>query len=184
MVATHQTATLFFLAALAILSMSGCGQRAPKIIDTTPPKIVLTALGAVGNPVFASDEAAEPQDGCAKFRSFPGRWAISIGDSGGVAVATVRVVAGRIPKESVIVGPDAPESSWSITQPDNLSEVLTIRTQPPRPGVIRTGLLAIFSVAPQSRSASIVATAWDFANNAAHLYQVDARLVADAVACR
>lgn len=174
----------FALAALPMLWMAACGQPAPKLVDTTPPKIVLTALGAVGNPVFASDEVGEPQDGCAKFRSFPGRWAISIGDSGGVAVATIRVVAGRIPKESVIVGPDAPESSWSITQPDNLSQVLMIRTQPPQPGIIRTGLLAMFSVAPQSRSASIVATAWDFANNAAHLYQVDARLIGDSVACR
>jgi len=173
------------VAALAALWAAGCGRPpAPKIVDTTPPKIVLTALGAVGNPVFATDESREPADGCAKFRSFPGRWALSVGDAGGVAVVTIRVVAGRIPKESVIVGPDSPESSWTVAQSDNLSEVLMIRTQPPRPGVVRTGLLAIFSVAPESRSASIVATAWDFANNAAHLYQVDARLVGDNVGCR
>jgi hypothetical protein len=172
------------LAALALLWAAACARPAPKIVDTTPPKIVLTALGAAGNPVFASDESGEPQDGCAKFRAFPGRWALSVGDSGGVAVATVRVVAGRIPKESVIVGPDAPESSWSITPGESLSETLMIRLQPPRQGVMRTGMLAMFSIVPQSRSASIVATAWDFANNAAHLYQVDARLVGDAVACR
>lgn len=172
------------LGALVALWSAGCGQPAPKIVDKTPPKIVLTALGAPGNPIFASDETSEPNDGCAKFRSFPGRWALSVGDSGGVAVATVRVVAGRIVKESVIVGPDTPESSWYITQSEGLSEVLMIRLQPPRPGVVRTGLLAMFSVVPQSRSASIVATAWDFANNIAHLYQVDARLLDDPVGCR
>lgn len=173
------------VAALAALSAAACARPpAPKIVDSTPPKIVLTAIGAVGNPVFASDESGEPQDGCAKFKSFPGRWALTVGDSGGVAVATIRIVAGHILKESVIVGPDTPESSWYVTQADGLSEILMIRLQPPRPGVVRTGLLAMFSVAPQSRSASIVATAWDLANNAAHLYQVDARLVSDAAACR
>src|SRR3954451_20410219 len=100
---------------VAALWSAGCGASAPKIVDTTPPKIMLTAIGAVGNPVFASDETAEPSDGCAKFRGFPGRWALNVGDSGGVAVVTVRVVTGRIVKESVIVGPDAPESSWQIT---------------------------------------------------------------------
>ncbi|HTM09256.1 MAG TPA: hypothetical protein VL754_12790 [Verrucomicrobiae bacterium] len=172
------------LGALAALWIAGCGQPAPKIVDKTPPKIVLTALGAPGNPVFASDENGEPNDGCAKFRSFPGRWAMSVGDSGGVAVATVRVVAGRIVKESVIIAPDTPESSWSITPAEGLSEVLMIRLQPPRPGVVRTGLLAMFSIAPRSRSASIVATAWDFANNVEHLYQVDTRLSDDPVGCR
>jgi hypothetical protein len=173
------------IAALAVLSATACGRPpAPKIVDTTPPKIVLTAIGAVGNPVFASDETTEPTDGCAKFRSFPGRWALTVGDSGGVAVATIRIVAGHLVKESVIIGPDAPESSWYVTQADNLSEILMIRLQPPRAGVVRTGLLAMFSVAPESRSASIVATAWDLANNPAHLYQVDARLVGDSAACR
>ena len=173
------------LIALATLGMAACGHPpTPRIVDTTPPTIILTALGAPGNPVFASDESAEPRDGCAKFRSFPSRWALSDGDAGGVAVVMVRVVAGRILKESVIIGPDAPESSWTLTQPDALSEVLQIRTQPPRPGVIRTGLLAIFAVQSQSRSASIVASAWDFSNNAAHLYQVDARLLDDPVGCR
>ncbi|HEY1268330.1 MAG TPA: hypothetical protein VGH16_13830 [Candidatus Binatia bacterium] len=172
------------IAAFAAVCAAGCGSAAPKIVDTTPPKIVLTAIGAVGNPLFASDERGEAQDGCAKFKSFPGRWALTIDDAGGVAVTTVRVVAGRIVKESVIVGPEAPESSWQIGRGDDLSEILMIRTQPPRPGVVRTGLFAMFSVVPQSRSASIVATAWDFANNTTHLYQVDARLVGDAVACR
>src|ERR1043166_6521394 len=145
---------------------SGCGSPAPKIVDKTPPKIVLTAIGAAGNPLFASDEPVEPQDGCAKFKSFPGRWALTIDDAGGVA------------------GAESPESSWQIGRGDDLSEVLMIRTQPPRPGVVRTGLFAMFSVAPQSRSASILASAWDFANNTTHLYQVDARLIGDAVACR
>lgn len=172
------------LAAFAAAHMTGCGSAAPKIVDKTPPKIVLTAIGAVGNPLFASDESDEAQDGCAKFKSFPGRWALTIDDAGGVAVATVRVVAGRIVKESVIVGPSSPESSWEIGRGDDLSEILMIRTQPPRPGVVRTGLFAMFSVAPRSRSASIVATAWDFANNSTHLYQVDARLFDDPIACR
>jgi hypothetical protein len=172
------------LAAVAAACAAGCSLAAPKVVDKTPPKIVLTAIGALGNPLFASDEPGEAQDGCAKFKSFPGRWALTIDDAGGVAVATVRVVAGRIVKESVIVGPESPESSWQIGRGDDLSEVLMIRTQPPRPGVVRTGLFAMFSVAPQSRSASILASAWDFANNTAHLYQVDARLVGDAVACR
>lgn len=172
------------IAAFAAVCAAGCGSAAPKIVDKTPPKIVLTAIGAVGNPLFASDEPGDAQDGCAKFKSFPGRWALTVEDAGGIAVATIRVVAGRIVKESVIVGPESPESSWQIGRGDDLSEILMIRMQPPRPGVVRTGLFAMFSVAPQSRSASIVATAWDFANNAAHLYQIDARLVGDGVACR
>src|ERR1041384_6842610 len=139
------------IAVFAAVCAAGCGSAAPKI--------VLTAIGAPGNPLFASDEPVEPQDGCAKFKSFPGRWALTIDDAGGVAVATVRVVAGRIVKESVIVGPESPESSWQIGRGDDLSEVLMIRTQPPRPGVVRTGLFAMFSAAPQPPSAPTPAPA-------------------------
>lgn len=174
------------LLALGAMWVEGCVRPGPPVADSTPPKIVLTALGAVGNPTFASDEATtQPTDSCAKFRSFPGRFILSVGDSGGVALARVRVLFGRILRESVIVGPDAPESSWEITRPDGISDLLTIRLRPPGSGTVRTGLLALLDVAPNDSPPVLLQTsARDYSANVVQLYPVDARASGDAVVCR
>lgn len=146
---------------------------------------MLTALGAVGNPSFASDEPAGRKDACVKFRAFPGRFVLSVGDSGGVALATVRVARGRILPESIIVGPDAPASSWEITRIEGFSEMLLIRVNRSSDGAMRTALLGMFNVAPDAAAANIMATAYDGAGNVTALYPIDVRPIGDdSAACR
>ncbi len=169
---------------LAAIGAAGCSRSVTLPPDVTPPKIFLTALGAVGNPVFATDENPKPKEACAKLRFFPARAAISVDDSGGVARLMVRTLGGRILADSVIVGPDAPESSWEITRPDGKSDVLTIQVRRPAAGAARTGLLAMFNVGSDRPPVALTASAFDYAGNAAHLYQVDLRASGDAAACR
>ena len=47
------------LLALAAIWPAACSRTVAPIPYVTPPKITLTALGAVGNPTFASDEAVQ-----------------------------------------------------------------------------------------------------------------------------
>jgi hypothetical protein len=169
---------------LAVIGAAGCSRSVAVAPDVTPPKIVLTALGAVGNPVFASDEAVKPKDTCAKFRFFPGRVVLGIDDFGGVARVMVRTLGGRILTDSVIVGPDAPESSWEITRPDGRSDVLTIQMRRPGASGVRTGVLAMFNVGSDRPPVALTASAFDYAGNAAHLYQVDLRASGDTATCR
>ncbi len=173
------------LLALAALWAAGCGARAvPPAPDLTPPKIILNALGAVGNPVFASDETAPPKQACARFRSFPARFVLSVGDAGGVALAVVRVSRGRIVADSVIVAPDAPESSWQISRLEGMSEMLMIRLGKPAGGAAATtGLLGMFNVAPDSPAAAVTASAYDHSGNLTNLYPVGVRPYGDE-ACR
>ena len=161
------------LLALAAIWPAACSGTAPQLRDVTPPKIVLTALGAVGNPSFASDEPVQRKHACLKFRSFPARFVLSVGDSGGVALATVRVARGRVLPESVIVGPDAPESSWEIARIEGFSEMLLIRLNRPSPSAVRTGILVMFNGAPDSAPANILATAYDHSGNVTALYPLD-----------
>ena len=172
------------LLALAVIGAEGCSRSVPAVVDSTPPKIVLTALGAVGNPTFASDEPIERKDACAKFRLFPARFVLSVGDPGGVALAVVRVASGRILPESIIVGPDAPESSWEITRLEGFSELLMIRLTRPSAGTVRTGLLGMFNVVSDSLRATVLASAYDYSGNVAKLYEVAVRASSDDAACQ
>ena len=164
--------TRAMLLALAVIGTASCSGSVPTVVDSTPPKIVLTALGAFGNPTFASDEPTQRKDACAKFRAFPARFVLSVGDAGGVALATVRVASGRILPESIIVGPDAPESSWEITRVEGFSELLMIRLARPSAGTVRTGLLGMFNVVSDSPRAGVLASAYDYSGNVAKLYEV------------
>lgn len=163
--------------ALAALLAAGCSSKAAAPPpDLTPPKIILNALGAVGNPVFASDEAAPRKEACARFRAFPARFVLSVGDAGGVALAVVRVSRGRIVAESVIVAPDAPESTWEISRLEGMSEMLMIRLAKPAGGAAATtGLLGMFNVVPDALAASVTASAYDHSGNLTNLYPVGVR---------
>ena len=90
-------------------------------------------------------------------------------------------------RDSVSVGPDEPESSWTITPtPDGASDVLSILLRRPGAGTVRTGVLVMFDAIPNDRPPfSIVASGLDYSGNSGHLYQVDARLTTGApVVCR
>ena len=181
----HARRTRAIVVAIAVGGYVGCIRPGPPGVDSTDPSIVLTALRAVGNPRFASDEPErQPKGSCVKFRSFPARLVLSVGDAGGVARASVRVLGARIPPESVSVGPDAPESSSEVTRPDGVSDVLTIQLSPPGPGTVRTGLVALFEVVPDdSPPIGLLVTATDRAGNSTTLYQVDLRSASDAEEC-
>jgi hypothetical protein len=176
--------TRAMLLALAVIGTEACSRSVPMVVDSTPPKIVLTALGAAGNSTFASDEALQRKDACAKFRAFPARFVISVGDSGGVGLASIRVANGRIVPESIIVGPDAPESSWEIKRLEGFSELLMIRLARPGAGAVRTGLLGMFNIMSDSQRTSILASAYDTSGNVAKLYEVAVRTDGDAAECR
>lgn len=167
------------------LAVGGCVRAGPPVRDTTLPRLVLTALGGVGMPTFASDERGQPSDACAKFNSFPARFLLSVGDDGGVAMATVKAGFGRIVRESVNVGPASPESSWEIAR-DGPNDHLTIRLRPPAAGTVRTGLLVMFDVTPDTTPVvAVLADALDYAGNRGGIFQVDARLTSEtAVICR
>jgi hypothetical protein len=172
------------LLALAAMWAQSCSSTVAPVPDTTPPKIVLTALGAAGNPTFASDETIQRKDACAKFRAFPARFVLSVGDAGGVGLASVRVANGRIVPESIIVGPDAPESSWEIKRLEGFSELLMIRLARPGAGAVRTGLLGMFNIMSDSQRTSILASAYDTSGNVAKLYEVAVRTDGDTAECR
>jgi hypothetical protein len=176
--------TRAMLLALAVMAADGCSRTVPTVVDATPPKIVLTALGAAGNPTFASDEAIQRKDACAKFRAFPARFVLSVGDSGGVGLASIRVANGRIVPESIIIGPDAPESSWEIKRLEGFSELLMIRLARPGAGAARTGLLGMFNIMSDSQRTSMLASAYDTSGNVAKLYEVAVRAGDDAAECR
>jgi hypothetical protein len=172
------------LLALAAMWAQGCSSTTAPVPDSTPPKIVLTALGAAGNPTFSSDETVQPKNACVKFRAFPARFVLSVGDSGGVGLASIRVANGRIVPESIIVGPDAPESSWEIKRLEGFSELLMIRLARPGAGAVRTGILGMFNIASDSQRTSILASAYDTSGNVAKLYEVAVRAGGDAGECR
>ncbi|MFO1058507.1 MAG: hypothetical protein U1E53_16260 [Dongiaceae bacterium] len=141
---------------------------------------------SIANPVFRSSEgAAAPADACAKYRQFPAGFALAAADDGGVRLVTVRVFPGHLVRDSISVGPGAPESGWDIAALGPATELLTIRLAPPSAGSVRTGVLAIFEVAPANPDGvAILASARDYRGNQGDLYQVDARLDADPVICR
>ena len=110
---------------------------------------------------------------------------LHVGDAGGVGLASIRVANGRIVPESIIVGPDAPESSWEITRLEGFSELLMIRLARPGAGAVRTGLLGMFNVMSDSQRTSILASAYDNSGNVAKLYEVAVRSSSDdAAGCR
>jgi len=166
------------------VALAACKQAGPPNADTTSPGITLTAFNRMGNPLFTNTGTA-PADACAKFNQFPARFLLAVGDEGGVRSAAVRLFGGRFVAGSVNVGPGAPESTWTIAPDGPSAELLSIRLGPPAPETVRTGLLALFEIEPETAPPiAIRARAADYLGNLTSLYQVDARASGDAVVCR
>lgn len=185
-------APAFFL--LAALSACGGGDwpwdwsgqaRQPR--DLTPPIVVLTALGAVGKPVFTSNEPkGRPRpDACAKFPSFPARFEVNASNATGVALVAIRVGFGRIARESISVGAAAAQSSWRLDSDDS-GDTLTVRLTPLRVDTLPTGAIVAFDAngGGSPPEFSVAASARNYEGNATELYPVGAREAASPAVCR
>lgn len=99
---------------------------------------------------------------------------------GGVREAFIRLFPAELVRDSISVGPAAPETSFEVRR-EGPTDILIITAEPPGPDLVRTGLVATFDV---SALAAIDVRADDVSGNSNHLYTVTMRPPDDPVICR
>jgi len=171
------------IAAGVVFIVAGCVTPAPTTDTTVPEIIVIVAGGRAHDNMFRSfDGQLDLTDQCIKVPDMPTQIIMIAGDAGGIQVAHIKVLFGTIIPESVTVSPLTPETTYTLNS-ESGADSLHITLTPPAPGMVRTGVTAVFKVNGDLPIA-ITADASDYARNTASLPQFDLRSLDDVVTCR